>query len=142
MYYPLEILQLLKKVAAEHSDDPKTFVGAAIVRLPCVEGSDMVIGTNKFPIRGVFDKNNKEEKNKYILHAEVVAALRIPDSWRGKPCICIVTHAPCSNCAKVLAAVGADHIYYGEVHKGSDLEACTRLGMALTHLVEDTDGNT
>ena len=121
--------------AATRSDDPKTKVGCVLVSRFKDKGEIVGVGTNVFPpgMARKVDVDDKLDKNKYIVHAEISAILNFTGRFVNT-LECYVTHAPCSNCAKTLKAFGVRTVYYAQVHKNSDLEACEHLGLETFHL--------
>lgn len=101
----------LAVAVADRSRDPSTKVGAVIIR------SDKTIcsmGYNGFP-RQMEDKPEwwdvREEKYARVIHAEMNAILNAPEPVTGMTLY--VTHPPCENCAKHVAAAGITRIVCG-----------------------------
>lgn len=104
----------MAELISEQSPDPSTKVGCVIV-----DGDLMVSqGYNRFPIGFEATEerlNNRDEKYRIVLHAEVVALLNSVKDVRG--CTAYVTHAPCSNCQSALAEAGIKKVVVKEVLK-------------------------
>ena len=101
-------------LAASKSKDPKTKIGAVLVR----ENNIIATGYNGFPI-GVKDLperyNERELKYKFVCHAEansVLASARFGISTKGASLYS--QGLPCSECAKTLIQAGISAIY---IHK-------------------------
>ena len=97
----------MAKLCATWSKD-RTKVGAVIVRPDKTIAST---GYNGLP-KGLDDSliiNNREWKNKRILHAEMNAIANAHSDIRG--CILYVTHPPCNDCAKHMASFGIAAVY-------------------------------
>lgn len=96
---------------SKRSRDPSTKVGAVIIR------SDKTIasmGYNGFP-RTMEDKeewwNDREEKYPRVIHAEMNALLNSKESVAKMSLY--ITHPPCPDCAKHVAAAGITRIICG-----------------------------
>ena len=90
--------------ANKKSDDPHTKVGC-LIRSP---GGEKIIYTNRFPslIRrsGKVDFSNKHI---WMVHAEQAAIADFAKhGWDLKNCSMLVTHHPCSECAKLIISSG------------------------------------
>nr|WP_319388019.1 deaminase [uncultured Cohaesibacter sp.] len=87
---------------ARRSRDPSTKVGCVIVR---PDKSFAAVGYNGFP-RSMEDRgewwDSREEKYDRVIHAEMNALAAMKEPARG--CIVYVTHPPCKECTKFLAA--------------------------------------
>lgn len=91
---------------AERSPDPSTKVGAVIVALDTVQG----VGWNQFP-PGVPESwwNIRDLKYKAVVHAEAAAIIAAGE--RAKGSVMYVTHHPCRDCAKLIAAAGIKMVF-------------------------------
>ncbi len=89
---------------AERSRDPSTKVGAVIVR---PDKSVVSVGYNGFP-RSMKDDPawwaDRPQKYDRVIHAEMNAILQAKESVMG--CTLYITHPPCKDCAKHVAAAG------------------------------------
>lgn len=98
---------------ARKSKDPHTKVGAVIVD---EDNTIRVTGFNGVP-RGVDDRDERlqrPEKYNWVSHAEmncVAQAARVGVSTRG--CTIVVTHAPCSICARLIVQAGVKRVVIG-----------------------------
>lgn len=90
--------------AARRSRDPSTQVGAVVVR---ADKSVAAVGYNGFP-RGMEDRpewyEDRSEKYERVIHAEMNALMSMKEHAAG--CTMAVTHPPCKDCAKHIAAAG------------------------------------
>lgn len=121
-------------IASKRSCDPKTQVGACLVKDNCVIG----IGYNGAP-RGFgldFDWA-KEDKYDYVIHAEINAITNsqaIGANVTGADVY--VTLSPCHNCMKTLAQNRVKRVFYLEEYK--DFELASKIarysGMELIRL--------
>lgn len=98
------------KAVAQKSKDPSTKVGAVLVR---PDNSFASVGYNGFP-RRMEDKdewwNEREEKYRRVIHAEMNALLACKEDPAGYTMY--ITHQPCCDCAKHLAASGLGRVVY------------------------------
>lgn len=100
----------IAKLVSKRSADPKTQVGAVIVK----DNRILSIGYNG-PISGFnydFDWTTAE-KYKYCVHAEANAlanAAKIGANVEGADCY--ITLSPCEECIKLLIQAGIKNIYY------------------------------
>lgn len=104
----------LAEVAALRSQDPRTRVGCVLLRHDHTIAS---VGYNGAPSGVEIDWNNREEKHKRVIHSEINALRMI------KPNECYlaaITHSPCNDCLKSLAAYGIKTIVYRTSYKGRD----------------------
>lgn len=97
-------------IIAKRSKDPRTKVGAVLVKEKSVIG----LGYNAEPRNSVLEFDwHTEEKYKYVVHAEINAISNA--SRLGINCIgsdIYITHSPCMNCIKVLIQFGIKRIFY------------------------------
>lgn len=86
---------------ASNSPDPSTKVGAIVYS----SGQVIAVGWNHFPL-GVPEEwwEDRERKYQAVIHAEVAAITRAGLLACGSTLV--VTHHPCKECAKVIAAAG------------------------------------
>ncbi len=108
----------MAEATAKRSKDPRTQVGA------CIVGNDnrvLSVGYNGAPNGWHDDKfpwDDREQKRRYVIHAERNAILNFRGSLREfQGATCYVTLEPCIECAKELAQVGVTRIIYRDEHK-------------------------
>lgn len=99
----------LAKTIARYSKDPRTKVGAVIVD---DEKRIVSMGYNGFP-RKVLDLeerlNDRKEKLKYIVHAELNAILNAKRDLEGTT-IYVYPYFPCNECAKAIIQSGVRRV--------------------------------
>lgn len=104
----------IAEISAQRSKDPKTQVGACIVR----DNKILSVGYNGFP-NGISDDKfpwNSEGtslekiKDAYVVHAELNAILN--GNFDLKDSILYTTLFPCNECAKAIIQVGIKKIFY------------------------------
>lgn len=98
----------LALAAAERSEDPYVKIGAVVFR---PDWSVAGVGYNGAPAGIALDWNNRVERRKYVIHAEV-NALRycsIGDVAGGAVC---VSGIPCPRCIVPIVAHGIHRVYY------------------------------
>ena len=103
----------LAKTASLKSKDPYIQVGCCLLR----HDNTAVLGFNGFPSKMKEDWSDREQRRKYVVHAEQ-NALRYT-----KPNECYLaasTLLPCNDCLKALASYGIKKIVY-EVDYSKDL---------------------
>lgn len=100
----------LALAVSKRSRDPSTKVGAVIIRPDKTIAS---MGYNGFP-RNMEDKEEwwetKEEKYARVIHAEMNALLNCKESVTRMTLY--ITHPPCENCAKHVAASGISRVVF------------------------------
>jgi len=106
----------IANVIKDRSEDPFKKVGACILN---EEGRILSVGYN-----GLFPKQivpntfweDRDERRKYIIHAEINALASV--TRYDKPYILACTLLPCSSCAINIASYGIKYVYYiEEYHK-------------------------
>lgn len=105
----------LAETVAKWSKDPSTQVGCVVTK-----GNSVIsLGYNGFPF-GVDDSyerlNNREEKYKFVLHAEENAILNANSSIADSSVY--VTHFPCNHCMAMLAQSGIAEVLFTENAQG------------------------
>jgi len=115
-----ELYFKIAKVVSERSEDPKTKVGAVLVKDGCVVG----IGYNGSARKSTLEFDwHSEEKYNYVIHAELNAianACRMGISCNDTDIY--ITHSPCHNCLNILIQHGIKNIYFKEIyHKEYEL---------------------
>lgn len=129
----LQSLEHAKFIGQHYSKDPRTKVGALILR---DDGSPISWGYNGFP-RGILETedlwNNREEKYKRVLHAESNAIDFARESLKGATIFCSLF--PCSNCAARIVQSGITRVVFmGEPRE--DLSAVAAFEMFLQAKVQ------
>lgn len=93
------------------SKDPSTKVGAVIVR----DNYIVATGYNGFP-QGIEDSperlNNRQTKNRFVMHAEMNAILQAGEKCKGATLYC--THIPCARCMNPIIQSGIQKIVFLE----------------------------
>ena len=106
----LQGLRHAKFIGKNYSKDPRTKVGALILR---ADGTPVSWGYNGFP-RGIVETaelwNNREEKYKRVLHAESNAIDFARESLEGTTIFCSLF--PCSNCAARIVQAGIKTVVF------------------------------
>jgi dCMP deaminase len=105
---------LLAELASARSEDPWCKVGAIGVRK---DGSIAGVSYNGAPPKIEIDWSNRDERRKYVVHAETNLLRYI------KPHECptiITTISPCFDCLKNLASYGVKEIYFKEYYDKCD----------------------
>lgn len=103
----------LAKLISEGSSDPSTKVGCVLVGQ---DGVLLATGYNRFPTKVAQTEdrmNNREEKYRFVIHAEKVAIFNSSFDLRGATAY--VTHAPCSHCQAAFAEVGIKKVVTGQL---------------------------
>lgn len=109
----------IAKVVSKRSKDPKTKVGAVLVKDRCIIG----IGYNGEPRNFKYNFNwFSEEKYDYVIHAELNAisnACSMGANVKGADIY--LTMSPCSNCIKLLIQHQIKNVYFLEKYKDFEL---------------------
>lgn len=123
-----EYAMQIAEVAAFKSKDPWRKVGAVILR---EDNSIASIGYNGFPSGVEEDWSNREERSKFVIHAEQ-NALRYTHPGEGK--ILISTTLPCRDCLKAIAAYKIKRVLYKDIYHTDPiaLEIAEKMGVTLT----------
>lgn len=101
----------LAKVASLKSKDPYIKVGCCLLRSDNTIAS---LGYNGFPPGVEEDWSDRDERRKYVNHAEA-NALRFVKP--GECYLAAVTLLPCNDCLKALASYGIKKIIYSQVYE-------------------------
>jgi dCMP deaminase len=117
----------LAKVASLKSKDPFVKVGCALLRHDNTIAS---LGYNGFPTGMLEDYSNRDERRKFVIHAEQNSLRFI------KPNECYLaatTLLPCNNCLKSLASYGIKKVIYEKVYDKdpSSLDLAEKFGIEL-----------
>jgi dCMP deaminase len=100
-------------IESQKSKDPKTKVGACLVS---PYNQIIGVGYNSQPkVKPAFNNDEvfpwtKEEKHKYVCHAELNAFANCSSSVKGSTIY--VTHYPCNECAKLIVQSGVKEVIY------------------------------
>lgn len=109
----------LAKVIAKRSKDPRTKVGAVLVK----DGRVIGLGYNGEPREFTYNFDwNTEEKYDYVIHAELNAianACAIGVNVSGADIY--LTLSPCSNCIKLLIQHKIQNVYFLQKYKDFEL---------------------
>lgn len=107
------------KVISERSKDPRTKVGAVLVKNNCIIGT----GYNGDPRNFKYKFNwNTSEKYNYVIHAEMNAlANACYNGCQVKDSEIYVTLSPCNHCILQLIQFGVKRIYYLKEYKDFEL---------------------
>ena len=105
---------LLAELASARSEDPWCKVGAVGVR---ADGSIAGVSYNGAPPKIEIDWSNRDERRKYVVHAETNLLRYI----KPNECpIIAITMAPCFDCLKNLASYGVKQIFFKEFYDKCD----------------------
>lgn len=105
--------------AATRSEDPKTKVGAVLVK----DNRIVSMGYNGAP-RGIDlapEVWASKDKHRYVLHAELNCIL-FADREDREGADLYVTHSPCMECVKIIQAAGIANVYYDKVYDPEAIE--------------------
>ena len=108
----VDIALATAKVWSLRSEDQYRKVGSCILNK---EGRVLSVGYNGLPSKIVVNTNfweNREERRKYMIHAEINALSLIKRS--DDPYILACTLLPCSSCATSIVAYGIKQVIYLE----------------------------
>ena len=122
-------------IIAKRSKDPRTKVGAVLVKEKSVIG----VGYNSEPRNSVLEFNwHTEEKYKHVVHAEVNAVANA--SRLGINCAdsdIYITHAPCANCINSLIQHGIKRIFYRTPHTDFEISKKIAKGAGIEFIQTD-----
>lgn len=100
-------INLAFNIAEYRSEDPYAQVGACIIK----KDNSILLGYNGAPKNMDLDWSNREERRKWVFHAESnVLNLVLP----GEALFLAVTHLPCNDCMKVIKQKEISKVYYSE----------------------------
>jgi dCMP deaminase len=122
-----EYAMSIAEVVAKKSKDPWHKVGVVILR---EDHSVASVGYNGFPQGVEEDWSSREERSKYVIHAEQ-NALRYTQPGEGK--ILVSTLLPCRDCLKTIAAYKIKKVIYKEIYKSDPiaLEIAEKMGVTV-----------
>ena len=138
----LKGLRHAKFIGENYSKDPRTKVGALILR---ADGTPVSWGYNGFP-RGIAETpelwENREEKYKRVLHAESNAIDFARESLDGTTIFCSLF--PCSNCAARIVQAGIKAVVFeGEPREDLGAKVAFEMfGQAGITIFKKNDDNT
>lgn len=98
-------LNLAFDIAKYRSEDPYVKVGACIIK----KDKSIVLGYNGAPSGMTMDWTNRDERRKWVFHAESNVLNRI---LPGEAELLAVTHLPCIECLKVIKQKEINTVYY------------------------------
>ena len=122
----------LAKVASKRIEDPYLKVGASVLRY---DNSVAGLGYNGAPPNIEIDWENRDERRKRVVHAEINALRYV----RPNECYLLAcTHLPCNECLRAIASYGITNVVFGEVYQRdySSLEICKDLGINLKSIIK------
>ena len=122
-------------IIAKRSKDPRTKVGAVLVKEKSVIG----LGYNSEPRHSVLEFNwCTEEKYKHVVHAEVNAVANA--SRLGINCVdadIYITHSPCTNCINTLIQHGIKRIFYRKPYTDFEISKKIAKGAGIEFIQTD-----
>jgi dCMP deaminase len=117
----------LARTAARKSKDPWVKVGACILRH---DNTIAALGYNGFPAKMHEDWSDRDERRRFVVHAEQNALRFIkPDEARLIAC----TLLPCNDCLKSIASYGIPVIIYDQLYSpdNSTVDLAAAFGIEL-----------
>lgn len=124
---------LIALASRERSKDPRTRVGAVIVKDHKIisvgyNGTPRGIDDDEMPwdSLGENDGNIMQIKNTFVVHAEANALNHVPMGTNLEGSTMYVTLFPCNECAKRIVDQGIKEIVYLEEYKHSELAEASR----------------
>lgn len=108
-----EMFMAIAYAAASRSKDPSTQVGAVLVN---PQNRIISLGYNGTPPKfddSIFPWDDREEKHRYVIHAERNAFMNYAGSLSDfVGSTLYVTHFPCNECAKSIASLGVSRVIF------------------------------
>ncbi len=98
-------LNLAFDIAKYRSEDPYIQVGACVLK----NDNSIILGYNGAPSGMSLDWSNRDERRKWVFHAEANVLNRI---LPGETKLLAVTHMPCADCLKIIKQKEIDVVYY------------------------------
>jgi dCMP deaminase len=128
-----EYAMSIAEVVAKKSKDPWYKVGVVILR---EDNSVASVGYNGFPQGVEEDWSDREERRKYVIHAEQ-NALRYTSPGEGR--VLVSTLLPCRDCLKTIAAYKIKRVLYKDVYKTDPiaLDIAEKMGVTLTQFKKE-----
>lgn len=122
----------LAQTASLKSKDPYVKVGACILRH---DFSVAGLGYNGFPSGIKEDWSDRNERRKFVIHAEKNA---LKYTRPGEGYLIASTLLPCNDCLKEIISYGIKKIVYNEIYKFDDstLEMAEKFGIELIKIDE------
>lgn len=120
----------IAEVVALKSKDPWKKVGCVLLRH---DNSVASVGYNGFPPHAEEDWSDRDERRKFVIHAEQNALRYVkPNECRILAC----TLLPCGNCLRMISAYGIKEVVYREhyTHDDTAIEIAERFGINLVML--------
>ena len=120
----------IAEAVAKKSKDPWKKVGCVLLRH---DNSVASVGYNGFPPHAEEDWSDRDERRKFVIHAEQNALRYVrPNECRLLAC----TLLPCGNCLRMISAYGITEVVYREHYAYDDtaIEIADRFGIKLTPL--------
>jgi dCMP deaminase len=117
----------IAEVVARKSKDPWKKVGCVLLRH---DNSVASVGYNGFPPHAEEDWSDRDERRKFVIHAEQNALRYVrPNECRLLAC----TLLPCGNCLRMISAYGITEVVYREHYAYDDtaIEIADRFGIRL-----------
>lgn len=121
----------IAKVVSLKSKDPYVKVGCCLLRRDNTIAS---VGYNGFPSGLAEDWSDREERRKYVTHAECNALRFIKP---GECAVAAITMLPCNDCLKSLASYGIKKIIFEETYErdNSSLDLAKKFSIDLIQLI-------
>ncbi len=128
-------MEKILKIISQNSPDTQKPVGCIIIDES--NGKIISFGYNKLPddLDNNF-KNDIKEMRKYIIHAEIVALLRLDISKINENTTLISSMSCCINCLKMINNFGIKNIKFINKHKSykESLEIASVLGVSFIQI--------
>ena len=122
----------IAEVVARKSKDPWKKVGCVLLRH---DNSVASVGYNGFPPPAEEDWSDRDERRKFVIHAEQNALRYVkPNECRLLAC----TLLPCGNCLRMISAYGITEVVYREhyAHDDTAIEIADRFGIRLVQIAD------
>jgi len=122
----------IAEVVARKSKDPWKKVGCVLLRH---DNSVASVGYNGFPPNVDEYWSSREERRKFVIHAEQNALRYVrPNECRLLAC----TLLPCGNCLRMISAYGITEVVYREhyAHDDTAIEIADRFGIKLVQITD------
>lgn len=120
----------LAQIASLKSKDPWRKVGCCLLRH---DQSVAALGFNGFPTGTKEDWSDRNERRKFVIHAEQNALRYVKP---GECYLAAVTLLPCNDCLKSLASYGIKKVVFSEIYQldNSSLELAKYFGVELIQI--------
>ena len=103
--WPETAIRLAFNIAEYRSQDIFLQVGACIIK----NDNSIILGYNGAPKNMEMDWSNRDERRKWVFHAESNVLNRV---LPGETKLLAVTHIPCGDCLKIIKQKEIDTVYY------------------------------